>query len=249
MPTPQYIRLEEINSSNSYLSTIAINSDCGMVVYTNRQTAGRGQRGNTWEAEPGKNLTFSILLKPLQIDAKSQFFVSEIVSIAIVRVLRRYITTHEVAIKWPNDIYVGDKKICGILIENSLVGTKINHSIVGIGININQRNFISDAPNPISLINVINQESDLDKMLREFCDEILSTFAHYDSIDSSIRETLHNQYRSMLWRKVGYHPYSTPDGNHFNARIGDIDPTGILTLIDRDNNPRSFAFKEVTAIV
>ena len=122
------------------------------VVSTYNQTAGRGQRGNSWESEPHKNLTFSVLLKPQHIIAREQFYISEIVSVAIVNTLRKYIIDQPIAIKWPNDIYVNDDKICGILIENTLSGYSISQSIAGIGININQQTFLSNAPNPISLI-------------------------------------------------------------------------------------------------
>lgn len=249
MISPTYIKLEETGSTNSHLASIAATCEHGTVVSTNAQTAGRGQRGNSWEALPGKNLTFSILLRPRHINARAQFAVSEIVSIAIVNVLRRYLSTPEVAIKWPNDIYVGDKKICGILIENSLIGLNIGHSIAGIGININQERFYSDAPNPVSLINLTGQAYDLDNLLDEFCREILSLFNQYDTIDYSVREKLHDVYRSMLWRRKGFHPYATPDGKRFDASIEDVSHSGLLTLCDAEGRLCSFAFKEISAVI
>lgn len=249
MISPTYIKLEETGSTNSHLASIAATCEHGTVVSTYAQTAGRGQRGNSWEARPGENLTFSILLRPHHIDARTQFAVSEIVSIAIVNVLRRYHSTPEVVIKWPNDIYVGDKKICGILIENSLIGLNIGHSIAGIGININQERFYSDAPNPVSLINLTGQAYDLDNLLDEFCREILSLFNQYDTIDYSVREKLHDVYRSMLWRREGFHLYATPDGKRFDAMIENVEPSGLLTLRDTEGECRVFAFKEVSAII
>ena len=179
--------------------------------------------------------------------ARQQFYISEAVSIAIVNTLRRYITNAEVAIKWPNDIYVGDMKICGILIENTLSGCNIAQSIVGVGLNINQREFLSDAPNPISLIHFTNSDTSLDDILNEVTDEIISTFDHYDT--STQFDTLHDAYISMLWRRDGFHPYSTPDGTQFIARITNVAPDGILTLTDTHNTSRYFAFKEVQAIL
>lgn len=247
IPSKNIIKLDSIGSTNSYLASRAIDLPHATVVSTYNQTAGRGQRGNTWESQPNKNLSFSILLRPQNIIARQQFYISEAVSLAIVNTLRRYIKTDKVAIKWPNDIYVNDLKICGILIENTLSGYNIAQSIIGIGLNVNQREFLSDAPNPISIIHFIQQESSLDNILDEITDEIISTFNYYDSTQQF--EQLHEIYQSSLWRNDGFYPYSTPDGSHFMARIANVAPDGILTLIDPSNNSHSFAFKEVQAII
>lgn len=248
MTLPQYIIVDSIASTNSHLSSIASESSHGTVVITHNQTAGRGQRGNSWEAEPGKNITLSILLKPTAIEARCQFVISEIVSIAVVNTLRQYISKKEsVAIKWPNDIYVDDMKICGILIENSLAGTRINHSIAGIGLNINQTKFLSDAPNPISLINIIGKETSLEEIISKLCEEILNLCEQYQQPEN--HGLLHDIYSSMLWRREGYHPYATPDGSKFMACIENIAPDGLLTLKTQDGISQTFAFKEVSAII
>lgn len=245
--SPTIIKLQEVNSTNSYLASEAGNLPHATVVSTYCQTAGRGQRGNTWESQPNKNLSFSALLRPNNIIARQQFYISEAVSVAIVNTLTRYITNHRVAIKWPNDIYVDDLKICGILIENTLCGSNISQSIVGVGININQREFLSDAPNPISVIHYTNTEISLDDILREVTDEMVATFDHYDATQEF--DTLHKEYCKRLWRNDGFYPYSTPDGDRFDARIENVAPDGILTLCDTLGNSRSFAFKEVQAIL
>lgn len=241
------IHLDSVGSTNSYLAAHASLLSHASVVSTYNQTSGRGQRGNSWESEPHKNLSFSLLLRPQHIIARQQFFISEAVSIAIVNTLRRHISNHKVSIKWPNDIYVDDSKICGILIENTLSGCNIAQSIVGIGLNINQRIFLSDAPNPISLIHCISAETPLDKILNEVTDEIISTFDHYDSTQQF--DTLHETYISMLWRGEGFHHYSTPDGTQFMARISNVAPDGILSLTDTQGRTSTFAFKEVSAIL
>ena len=245
---PFYINLESTRSTNSYLADIASDSKHGTVVSTIEQTAGRGQRGNTWEAEPGKNLTFSMLLRPENIDARQQFAISEIVSIAITTSLQKYITDKKVSIKWPNDIYVDDMKICGILIENSLMGNKINYSIAGIGINVNQQKFLSDAPNPISLYNIINKETPLSTLLDEICCEILQLMnLHNDAVSLA---KLHDTYIQLLWRNDGFYPYQdTATNERFDARIIDVAPTGLLSLQDTQNLTRTYAFKEVSAIL
>lgn len=246
--TPAFIKLSSTRSTNSYLADIASDSEHGTVVSTIEQTAGRGQRGNSWEAEPGKNLTFSILLRPEIIDARHQFAISEIVSIAIASTLQKLITGKRVAIKWPNDIYVDDMKICGILIENSLMGYSINYSIAGIGINVNQQEFLSDAPNPISLYNLIGKETALDSLLDDICCEILRLMEKYNNAD--LLQELHDSYINLLWRNEGYYPYQdTATLETFNARIIDVAPTGLLSLQDDKNAIRTYAFKEVSAIL
>ena len=251
------IQLESVGSTNTYLAGRVVDLPHGTVVSTYCQTAGRGQRGNTWESEPNKNLSFSVLLRPQNIIARQQFYISEAVSVAIVNSLKRYIPgyetpdsitpDHRVAIKWPNDIYVGDKKICGILIENTLSGMNISQSIVGVGLNVNQSKFLSDAPNPISITHFTRIFYNLDTILEEVTNEIISTFNRYDLTQEF--ESLHEEYCSMLWRNDGFYPYATPQGERFNARITNVAPDGILTLCDEQGTSRSFAFKEVQAIL
>lgn len=220
----------------------------GTVVSAIEQTAGRGQRGNRWEAAPGKNVTLSILLRPQSIDARSQFMVSEIVSLSIVNVLKRYLRECEVSIKWPNDIYVGDRKICGILIENSLMGSIINHTIAGIGLNVNQRQFVSDAPNPVSIFQLTGTETSIDEIRESLCNEILRMMHKFD--DTGSFDELHMMYQTALWRRDGFHLYrSRGEGEAFEARIGGVSETGMLTLVDKDGNSTDYAFKEVAAVL
>lgn len=250
MTTPHIITLPEARSTNTELAAIAAASPHGTVVTTRCQTAGRGQRGNTWESAPGRNITMSVLLKPDTILAREQFAVSEAVSLAIVTVLRRHLPVEaKVAIKWPNDIYVNDLKICGILIENSLVGNRIGHSIAGIGININQERFLSDAPNPVSLFQLTGRVTPLDEIEREFVDEILATFSRVDRHGGAL--SLHGDYIESLWRNDGYYPYLDPaTGTRLSARIVDVAPTGHLTLaIAPDDHASTYAFKEITALL
>ena len=152
--TPTYIHLESIRSTNTYLAQNAEGAVHGTVVYADCQTAGRGQRGNSWESADFKNITMSMLLRPANVKPSCQFWLSEAVALAVVHTLDRYID-NGVSIKWPNDIYWNDRKICGILVEHSLSGGKIDHTIAGIGLNINQEKFLSDAPNPVSLRQII----------------------------------------------------------------------------------------------
>lgn len=140
--------LDSCGSTNDALTEID-GADHGTVAVCRRQTAGRGQRGNKWESEPGKNLTFSILLCP-DIEARSQFEMSMLVSLAVADFIDAVLGRRAAKVKWPNDIYVADGKICGILIENRLSGTMLERAVAGIGINVNQTVFRSGAPNPVS---------------------------------------------------------------------------------------------------
>ena len=123
------------------------------MVMARRQTKGRGQRGNSWESEDGKNLTFSMKARPDWLHPSRQFAISEATSIAIVTLLKEYGIA--ASVKWPNDIYVGHRKICGILIDHSLQGMEITGSVISAGLNVNQIRFLSDAPNPVSMLQLL----------------------------------------------------------------------------------------------
>lgn len=209
----------------------------GLTVAAREQTAGRGQRGNSWEAEPGANLTFSMLLEPRQIEAARQFELSMLIALAVAEFLDG-LGIPDVQVKWPNDIYAGDRKICGILIENTLSGKSLARSIAGIGININQHAFRSDAPNPVSLTQLTGRSYDLEPLLADVAERILTAVEGYDPADSP---ALLARYRSRLWHGTGLHRYHEPAGPTFTAAVVDVSPAGYLTL----SNGRTYAFKEV----
>jgi BirA family biotin operon repressor/biotin-[acetyl-CoA-carboxylase] ligase len=218
----------------------------GYCISADFQTSGHGQATNRWESEDGKNLLFSLLLRPTVIPAAEQFVVTELVTLAIINALQDYIR-QQITIKWPNDIYVGDKKLCGILIENALCGPTIDTCIVGIGININQELFVSDAPNPVSLKQLNGRDNDRGEILAEIYQNILN---YYDYLadnwqNNDIKQSLYYEYMNNLYRRTGYHNYSTPKGEHFRAEIEDIGPQGHLTLRLESGELRTFAFKEV----
>lgn len=241
---PRYILVHSTASTNSYLSRMAMMLPGGTVVHTPEQTAGRGQRGNSWESETGKNVLFSMLLKNPAVPVAEQFKISEAVSLAIVEVLEQYASGF--SIKWPNDIYHGDKKVCGILIENSVMGSKINHAIVGAGINVNQTVFVSDAPNPVSLASILGREVPVEDALRKVCEAVERRCA-FDTYTDATFTALHEDYLSKLyWNDGDLHPFTLPDGTEFSARIADVEPAGMLVLECEDGECRTFAFKEVT---
>lgn len=242
------IYVDEADSTNTMLAKAASDFEHGTALAAHCQSAGKGQRGNRWEAEPWKNLTFSILLRPKAILASHQFELLQVVAISIVKVLRSQLDTDEIYIKWPNDIYYRDKKICGILIENTLSGAGIERSIVGIGINVNQDKFLSDAPNPVSMKQIAGHAFDLDDLLEHFVTQVVCDFDKYESTLNSTQ--LAARYRFMMWRGEGFWPYiDNITGQRIEGRIAAVAPTGHLTLADHDGKVRTYAFKEITAVL
>ena len=239
-----YIGLEEAKSTNTCLLEHAPSLPDRTVVYTYRQTAGRGQKGNSWESEPGMNLAFSLLLKLPPVEVRKQFYISEAVSVAICDFLSQFADGFKV--KWPNDIYHHDSKICGILIENSLEGKQIAHSVIGVGININQTRFVSDAPNPVSLKQITGNGYDLDQLLHDVCQRMSDLcLLEPDTLDA-----LHNRYMRSLYRNDGhFYPWQLPDGTIIEAAIDHVAPDGMLTLRHADGSLHSYAFKEVKHII
>ena len=234
--------VKETDSTNDYLRRYTPADDEEMtVVWTDFQQKGRGQGSNSWESEAGKNLTFSILIHPHDILARDQYIISMAVAVTMHRFLSRELSK-EVYIKWPNDIYVGDSKIGGILIENRLGGEHIKDCVIGIGLNVNQQVFTSDAPNPISMCQTEGREWDREEVLRELLDEFVWQMEHF-RIDK-IRE----KYRSHLYRREGFYPYRDADGD-FEAELVTVEDDGHLVLRDTSGRERRYAFKEVTFLI
>ena len=205
------------------------------VYWADYQTAGRGCGTNSWESERGKNLLFSIGIRPEGIAVNSQFHISMVTSLSICEALGRYIG--DLSIKWPNDIYWRNGKIGGILIENTLHGSTIKDSIIGVGLNVNQRTFHSDAPNPVSLWQISGQETDREQLLHD----ILNSFSEL------LGQDVRGRYLSMLYRRKGFHPYTDKSGA-FMAELVDVEDDGHLLLRDDEGRDRRYAFKEVTFI-
>jgi BirA family biotin operon repressor/biotin-[acetyl-CoA-carboxylase] ligase len=229
------IHIEETDSTNRWLKE---NGEGTMVVMADYQTAGKGCGTNAWESERGKNLTFSMLIHPDGMLAKDQFHITEVVSVAMCKTLQSYIH-NKVEIKWPNDIYVGDRKICGILIENRLQGQEIKDCIIGIGLNVNQTEFKSDAPNPVSLRQLTGKETDIN--------ELLTTFLECFDRECKSKTTCFT-YREILYKKGKDSLYKSKT-TCFTARLMDVLPDGRLLLVDKEGQERTYAFKEVQFIV
>ena len=228
------IHIEETDSTNRWLKA---HGEGKLVVVADYQTAGKGCGTNSWESERGKNLTFSMLIHPTDIPASQQFRITEVVSVALCEVLEQYIG--DVSIKWPNDIYMGDKKICGVLIENRLQGNVIVDSIIGIGLNVNQTEFVSDAPNPVSLRQLLGREIDREALLHDFLETL-------ETVSSS--ETTYSAYRNKLFR-MGKQAVFSDETGRFEGTIQDVETDGRLLIKDLSGQARRYAFKEVQFVI
>ncbi|MFO7575845.1 MAG: biotin--[acetyl-CoA-carboxylase] ligase [Bacteroidales bacterium] len=228
-------------STNNY-AAILLQEDRvveGTVISTGFQTGGRGQAGNNWESENNKNLLFSIILYPERIPPGDQFLISKAVSLGISGFLMRYIS--DISIKWPNDIYAGNDKIAGILIENAIAGSRMVHSIAGTGLNVNQTIFTSNAPNPVSMKLITGMEYDTSLLLRELLDSIDS---FYQRILKYEKDSLENEYHNLLFRKGEWHLYRA-GGGWFRGMIIGTDSSGCLLVQDESGRETAYMFKEI----
>ncbi|MBO7098995.1 MAG: biotin--[acetyl-CoA-carboxylase] ligase [Bacteroidaceae bacterium] len=263
------IALEETTSTNRYAKELPEDESHELTLVTAEfQTAGRGAGTNTWESERSQNLLFSIISYPKGLLANQMFALSEVTALAIRDALCSIVKVQgstipssfggvgggfnaqcsmlnsQFFIKWPNDIYWNNRKAVGMLIENDLHGKQVHRSVIGVGVNINQTAFISDAPNPVSLAQILGRKVDRDQVLNS----IMQRFIYYYGImEEECYSELHQLYMQHLYRKDALHPYSD-EGGIFRARIRDVKPTGHLILEDENGELRRYDFKEVRFI-
>lgn len=212
----------------------------GDIVIADRQNKGRGQRGNSWESLPGANLTFSIVLEPHFLAAGRQFLLSKAVSLAVVDTLGLF--GIEASVKWPNDIYIGDKKVAGILIENEIMASCLSRSVVGIGLNVNQPGFSPELPNPVSMLGAAGGEFDRAEVLETFC----TAFArHYGQLENGEPGKLDEDYYTRLYLADTPHLFRLPEGRALEGTIRRIGPGGELIVETEGGALRSFLFKEI----
>jgi BirA family transcriptional regulator, biotin operon repressor / biotin---[acetyl-CoA-carboxylase] ligase len=235
------VRLQKTDSTNNYANGQLSQNELteGTVFLTYEQSAGRGQMKNFWESEPGKNLTFSIVVFPDFLEVRRQFMISKVVTLGIYRALSKYVD--KLRIKWPNDIYVGNKKLGGILIENSIMYSLIKSSVIGIGINVNQTVFHSNAPNPVSLKILTNQLFDCDLVLSE----ILSGIDYYYSLLQKGEEApINMEFISAMYRLNEKHWFRT-EQEVFEGEIIGVNEVGQLLVSNQQGKTFAFHFKEV----
>lgn len=235
------IYLDATESTNSYLTNYSPDEGEGMtVVVADYQTDGRGQGTNSWESEQGKNLLFSILMHPVEVPVAKQFLLSEYGALSLKEALADYVS-EDITLKWPNDIYWKDKKLSGTLIETKLGAGRIKDCIFGVGLNVNQMEFRSDAPNPVSLAQIVGHEVNRDELLQK----IVQAFEkNYEWIKSGNYIGLTTMYHETLYRSKGFYPYEDADGA-FEGSIVEVEDDGHLILRDTSGMIRSYEFKEI----
>lgn len=211
----------------------------GLVIRAAYQSAGKGQQGNRWESDEGKNLLLSIILFPTMVNPEDQFMISRFISLGISDFLNTIISGCR--IKWPNDIYAGNDKIAGILIENSITGSTLTSSVAGIGLNVNQEVFPGRIPNPVSLKVITGRDHNITGCLEgllKYLDK------RYKMVITGERDQIRKDYIESLYRLNEWHEFISGEGI-FSGRILSVGDTGLLIVEDRAGRIREFAFKEI----
>jgi len=240
------ISLPETGSTNTYAIGLLSKQrpDEGCVVITDYQRQGKGTDSNTWESEKGKNLTFSLILYP-DFKADHQFLLNKAISLAICDFLHAELPHNDITIKWPNDIYIGDKKVCGILIQNSVIGNNLDYVVVGIGLNVNQTIFTNDAQNPVSLKMITGKDYNLDELLQKLLKFI---FQKYAQVKPETSRKIENDYFKKLYRLMEWHEYILKDAIT-SARIIGTNSYGQLELEAENGQVFTCDLKEVKFII
>lgn len=244
----RFIYLDEINSTNDYATKMLLREKTleGTAIFTDSQTNGRGQQQNSWQSEPKKNIAISFILYPNFLPAEKQFYLNQAISLAVFDSIKKIIDG--VKIKWPNDILIKGRKTAGILIENSLSGKKINSSIIGIGINVNQISFPDEIKNATSL-KIENQKKNHQKdddfhllnMVHILCQE---TENRYLQLREGKYDLLKRDYLNALYCYQELHQFQTSEGI-FNGQILGVGDEGKM-IVGVNGKLKSFAFKEIT---
>lgn len=234
------IYVPECHSTNDLAAQMVLQPSAheGTVIISDKQTKGRGQRGNRWLTEPGKNLTFSIILKPSFLAPSQQFFLTMVISLGVYDLIRSSLNQKHAFIKWPNDLMIDQKKVCGILIENQLRGNEIVHSVAGIGLNVNQEKF--SLPSATSLAQMMNKQFDLPPLLEELLENIE---ARYLMLRNGKVKELRRAYVDAMYWKDELHTFSS-QGNTFKGMIKGIHSNGKL-VISTGEEELAFDIKEI----
>ncbi len=240
-----FIILNDVESTNNYANQLIMSKEAeeGTVVLAYFQEKGRGQRGNFWESEKGKNVLMSTVLFPNFLGAEKQFMISKVASLALYDFLIG--ETRDVSIKWPNDLYVGHKKVAGILIENSVKGHNIYSSVLGVGINLNQEEFLSEAPNPVSLKQITGKNYDVLEVAGKVVEQI---FTWYKELKNDNWGYINSMYFDRLFRKNSWRLFRK-EGLEFEAKIIGIHEFGQLILELKNGSISEYMFKEVEYVI
>ncbi len=241
----EIIYFDSLPSTNTHALQILKNKKpCeGTILRAGFQSGGRGQTGNKWESEAGKNLLISIILYPESINPSDQFMISMAISLGICDLLDKYIPGSK--IKWPNDIYVNNDKIAGILIESSIMGNSIENCIAGIGLNVNQSHFLSNAPNPVSLCQIAGKEYDLTDILNDLSS---SLDLRYKMIIAEDYKQVREQYIAKLFRLNEWASYRAHN-QVFTGRLLSVTESGRLQIETKPGSKKEYFFKEIEFIL
>ncbi|MBN2807214.1 MAG: biotin--[acetyl-CoA-carboxylase] ligase [Prolixibacteraceae bacterium] len=239
------IKFDRVDSTNNYATAHLAKDQWkeGTVVVSKEQTHGRGQINNRWESEPGKNILMSIFLQPSFLPVSRQFMISKLITLGITAVLDELI--NDVFIKWPNDVYVENRKIAGILIENAIMGSTLAQSVAGIGLNVNQQTFSETLPNPVSLFNVLNVETPAEALLIRLLNSINR---YYEMLRAGSFAAIDWAYEKKLYRFGIQADYADSKGR-FSARLMGVHTDGRLKLETSDGEIRMYQFKEVAFVI
>ena len=241
------IRLDSVGSTNAYAAEMANKGNVpeGSIVIANTQTNGRGHDTNSWESEPGKNLTLSMVLYPRFLVAGKQFILTKVVALGVRETVSQLLPNETVSIKWPNDIYIADRKVAGILIQNSIMGSGIDNMIVGIGMNVNQLKFHGNAPNPVSLRMISGYNFELHDVLNLLSRNIEK---YYELLRSRHFGLLDKAYLEHFYRINMFSKFRRGSGI-IEARITGVSIYGQLMMETRDGDFLKFAMKEVEFVL
>ena len=246
----EFLRFEELDSTNNHAKTLIAEGKAKdrQIIYAVSQNAGRGQASNAWESESGKNLTFSLIIEPRTIEPKNQFLISQAVSVGIVNFLNHrggLKTRPQINIKWPNDIYVGMKKIAGILIENTIQHNQILFSVIGVGLNVNQTEFSKNAGTPTSLSLINELQYDLETELKELTACIVKEL-DYLPIDSGKKcQTQYFEHLLFLNEKREY----IVRGEKIVGKIIGVNGFGFLQIQTKNGTVLECDLKEIVYVM
>ncbi len=217
----------------------------GTVILAKFQKQGKGQEGNYWESEADQNLLMSVILCPAFLKPEKQFVLNKIVSLAVAEFVKKILPSQNVKIKWPNDIYIDDKKVAGILISNIIKGSIFEYSIIGIGVNINQKEFMSDAPNPISIAQISHKNHDIKQA---FLKLNIALTNWYEILRNGFITSIDENYIASLYRFGNYNPYKISD-QKVNAKITGVSEYGHLMLEGDDAQHYECDLKEIEFVI
>ena len=241
-------RFKTLDSTNKYLQNLLEEGVdiVDNIVVADFQSSGKGQGKNVWQSENGKNLLFSIALDMSCLRAENQFVLTQMVSIAMINVLKKYLPEESLYIKWPNDIYFKNKKIAGILIKNEIKGMMMGTSIIGIGLNVNQESFDENLPNPISMKMITGKDYDLESILNDICFELRTLSLEFKVNAHSSQLSAHN-YTNKLYRYKQWALYQH-EGSVKEMMIVGYDQFGRLLLKEKNDREVVCDLKEISFV-